>query len=87
MPRSVPISRRGVLAGAAVAASGLGWGDLAVAQSRSGRLTVGVNANLLTLDPADANDTLSQSAARLMLEGLLTFDRNMKVIPLLAERY
>ena len=53
----------------------------------SGALTVGVSANLITLDPANANDTLSQSAARLLLEGLLGFDKDMKVIPLLAESY
>ena len=79
------ISRRGLLAGSSAAAAGLpssGWH----ARRQSGSLTVGVNANLLTLDPADANDTLSQSAARLMLEGLLSFDKDMKVIPQLAEK-
>lgn len=79
------LSRRALLGSGA--ASVLAFSDLAWAQTRSGALTVGVNANILTLDPADANDTLSQSAARLMLEGLLSFDKDMKVIPLLAEKY
>lgn len=87
MPARLDLSRRTLFAGAAAAASGIAFRNLAYAQTRSGSLTVGVNANLLTLDPADANDTLSQSAARLVLEGLLSFDKDMKVIPLLAERY
>ncbi len=86
MPHRMDISRRALLAGTA-ASSGLAFANLARAQTKSGSLTVGVNANLLTLDPADANDTLSQSAARLMLEGLLSFDKDMKVVPLLAEKY
>ncbi len=80
------ISRRTLLGSTAVAGA-LAFSRLAHAQSRSGQMTVGVPANLITLDPANANDTLSQSAARLMLEGLLGFDKNMKVIPLLAESY
>lgn len=85
MSAGLSLSRRALLGSSA--ASVLVFSDLARAQSRSGTLTVGVNANILTLDPADANDTLSQSAARLMLEGLLSFDKNMKVVPLLAEKY
>jgi glutathione transport system substrate-binding protein len=81
------LSRRGLLAGTAAIGATLGFGDLAHAASPSGTLTVGVAANLLTLDPANANDTLSQGAARLMLEGLIGFDKNMKQIPLLAEKY
>src|SRR5262245_17718518 len=33
-------------------------------------LVVGLDANLTGLDPADLNDNISQSAARLMFEGL-----------------
>ena len=85
MSSGLNLSRRMFLG--STAASMLAFPDLARAQSRSGALTVGVNANILTLDAADANDTLSQSAARLILEGLLSFDKDMKVIPLLAEKY
>lgn len=87
MSPRLDLSRRALLGSSAAIGAGLAFRNLAYAQSKSGSLTVGVNANLLSLDPADANDTLSQSAARLMLEGLLTFDNNMKVIPLLAEKY
>jgi glutathione transport system substrate-binding protein len=87
MSRSFDLSRRSLLGGTAAFAGGLAFSRLAYAQTKSGSLTVGVSANLLTLDPADANDTLSQSTARLMLEGLLTFDKDMKVVPMLAEKY
>lgn len=48
-------------------------------------LVVGVPDNLTGLDPADINDTLSQSATRTMLQGLYGFDKDMKLIPVLAE--
>ena len=50
-------------------------------------LVVGVPANLTGLDPADLNDNLSQSAARLMFEGLYMLDEHMKLRPQLAESY
>ena len=50
-------------------------------------LTVGVPTNLTGLDPADVNDTLSQSACKLMLQGLYGFDKDMKLVPVLAESY
>src|SRR5579864_1519342 len=50
-------------------------------------LTVGVPTNLTGLDPADVNDTLSQSACRLMMQGLYGFDKDMNLIPVLAESY
>lgn len=81
------ISRRALMGGTAALGAGLAFQGLAQAADRSGHMTVGVNADLLTLDPANANDTLSQSAARLMLEGLLGFDKDMKMIPLLAESW
>ena len=48
---------------------------------------VGVPDNLTGLDPADLNDNLSQSAARLMFEGLYMLDEHMKLQPQLAESY
>src|SRR5262249_52008179 len=50
-------------------------------------LVVGLDANLTGLDPADLNDNLSQSAARLMFEGLYMLDEHMKLQPQLAESY
>jgi glutathione transport system substrate-binding protein len=53
----------------------------------SSDLTVGVPANVLGLDPADVNDTLSQSACRLMMQGLYGFDKDMNLVPVLAASY
>jgi glutathione transport system substrate-binding protein len=50
-------------------------------------LVVGVPDNLTHLDPANINDTLSQSGAKLMLQGLFGFDKDMKLVPVLAESY
>lgn len=50
-------------------------------------LTVAVQDNLTGLDPAVVNDTLSQAALRLVYQGLFGFDKDMKLIPLLAESY
>jgi glutathione transport system substrate-binding protein len=50
-------------------------------------LVVGVPDNLTGLDPADLNDNLSQSAARLMFEGLYMLDEHMKLRPQLAESF
>ena len=56
--------------------------------ARAGKdLVVGVPDNLTGLDPADLNDNLSQSAARLMFEGLYMLDEHMKLRPQLAESY
>ncbi|HEY0418999.1 MAG TPA: glutathione ABC transporter substrate-binding protein, partial [Acetobacteraceae bacterium] len=53
----------------------------------AGNLVIGVDANMPHLDPANTNDTLSQSAERMLYQGLYGFDQNMKLIPALAERY
>jgi glutathione transport system substrate-binding protein len=50
-------------------------------------LVVGIPVNLTGLDPADLNDNASQSAARLMFEGLYYLDEHMKLQPQLAESY
>ncbi len=50
-------------------------------------LVIGVDSNMPHLDPANTNDTLSQSAERMMYQGLYGFDRDMKLIPALAESY
>jgi glutathione transport system substrate-binding protein len=50
-------------------------------------LVVGVPGNLTGLDAPDLNDNLSQSAARLIFEGLYMLDEHMKLQPQLAESY
>ncbi|HAQ06597.1 MAG TPA: glutathione ABC transporter substrate-binding protein GsiB, partial [Bacillus bacterium] len=50
-------------------------------------ITIAVADNFISMDPHDTNDTLSYSAQKTMLEGLVGFDKDMKVIPVLAESY
>jgi glutathione transport system substrate-binding protein len=50
-------------------------------------LVVGIAVNLIGLDPADLNDNASQSAARLMFQGLYNLDEHMRLQPQLAESY
>ena len=50
-------------------------------------LTVAIKNNLTGLDPTNINDTLSQTSLRLVYQGLFGFDKDMKLIPLLAESY
>lgn len=50
-------------------------------------LTIAVADNFISMDPHDTNDTLSYSAQKTMLEGLVGFDKDMKVVPVLAESY
>ena len=49
-------------------------------------LVIGVDSNMPHLDPANTNDTLSQSVERPMYQGLFGFDKDMKLIPALAEK-
>jgi glutathione transport system substrate-binding protein len=46
-----------------------------------------VASQFTTTDPYDANDTLSQAMAKSFYEGLYGFDKDMKMIPVLAESY
>ena len=46
-----------------------------------------VASTFTTTDPYDANDTLSQAMAKSFYEGLFGFDKDMKLVPVLAESY
>lgn len=46
-----------------------------------------VASNFTTTDPYDANDTLSQAMAKSFYQGLFGFDKDMKLVPVLAESY
>ena len=63
-----------------VAGTFLNTGSAAAAE-----LTVAVASTFTTMDPYDAGDTLSQSVAKSFYEGLFGFDKDMKLIPVLAE--
>lgn len=51
----------------------------------AGDVVIGLDANIVGLDPADLNDNLSMTASRTMLQGLYGFDKDMKMIQVLAE--
>ncbi len=51
----------------------------------AGDVVIGLDANIVGLDPADLNDNLSMTASRTMLQGLYGFDKDMKLVPVLAE--
>ncbi|WP_201318129.1 glutathione ABC transporter substrate-binding protein [Paenibacillus sp. EPM92] len=59
--------------------------DSKAAASKPTELVVAQAANPTTMDPHDAQDTLSHSIMKSMYEGLLGFDKDMKVVPVLAE--
>lgn len=48
---------------------------------------IAVGSNFTTLDPYDANDTLSQAVAKSFYQGLFGFDKEMKLENVLAESY
>ena len=50
-------------------------------------IVIAVADNFTGMDPHDTNDTLSGSAQKTMLEGLVGFDKDMNVIPVLAKEY
>ncbi|WP_045519017.1 glutathione ABC transporter substrate-binding protein GsiB [Neobacillus niacini] len=58
-----------------------------LAKKEGNSLTIAISSNLVSMDPHDTNDTLSGSIQSTMLEGLVGFDKDMKMIPVLAESY
>ncbi|HHB1427660.1 TPA: glutathione ABC transporter substrate-binding protein GsiB [Serratia odorifera] len=48
---------------------------------------IAVASNFTTLDPYDANDTLSQAVAKSFYQGLFGFDKDMKLVNVLANSY
>ncbi|HEX9302093.1 MAG TPA: glutathione ABC transporter substrate-binding protein GsiB, partial [Casimicrobiaceae bacterium] len=50
-------------------------------------VVLAVASTFTTTDPYDANDTLSQAMAKSFYEGLFGFDKDMKLIPVLAESH
>lgn len=67
--------------------SALGLSLLAPGAVVAKDLTVAIQNNLTGLDPTNVNDTLSQTSLRLIYQGLFGFDKDMQLIPLLAESY
>jgi len=50
-------------------------------------VTLAVASTFTTLDPYDSNDTLSQAAIKSFYQGLFGFDKDLKLVNVLAEGY
>ncbi|MFT4267534.1 MAG: glutathione ABC transporter substrate-binding protein GsiB [Xenophilus sp.] len=70
---------------AALALAGLA--SFAVTAHAAKDVVVAVHSSFTTTDPYDANDTLSQAVAKSFYQGLFGFDKDMKMVPVLAEGY
>ncbi len=70
---------------AALIATGLT--TLAVSAHAAKDLVVAVQSNFTTTDPYDANDTLSQAVAKSFYQGLYGFDKDMNMVPVLADSF
>ena len=71
----------------------LAWGAVALAVQFAAPafaakdVVIAVQSNFTTTDPYDANDTLSQAVAKSFYQGLFGFDKDMKLVNVLAESY
>lgn len=74
-----------------LAAAGVGMALAAVpwtnAAGAGKSITVAVQANFTSLDPFDANDSLSLGVSKSFYQGLFGFDKDMKMIPVLADSH
>lgn len=58
-----------------------------IAKKEGKDIVVAVHSEPSTMDPHNANDTIAASVQKTMLQGLVGFDQDMNVIPVLAEEY
>ncbi len=61
-----------------------GIASLSLSAHAAKDVVVAVQYNFTTTDPYDANDTLSLSMAKSFYQGLYGFDKDMKIVPVLA---
>ncbi|WP_026690378.1 glutathione ABC transporter substrate-binding protein [Alteribacter aurantiacus] len=57
------------------------------ADTSGGELTVGIEAEPTSMDPHNTTDGNSATVQSTMMEGLLRFNENMEIVPVLAEDY
>lgn len=77
-----------VLAGCSGDSGGSTDGKDAEKATKEGKdIVIAVASTLSSMDPHDTNDTLSNSVQKTVFEGLVGFDKDMNVIPVLAEDY
>ena len=68
-------------------AGALALAGVALSAHAAKDIVVAVQSNFTTTDPYDANDTLSQAVAKSFYQGLYGFDKDMKMVPVLATGY
>ena len=68
-------------------AAALALAGLAVSAHAAKDVVVAVQSNFTTTDPYDANDTLSQAVAKSFYQGLYGFDKDLKMVPVLADSH
>lgn len=67
--------------------SGTGSSQGGSSNAADSNITVAVSADFTTMDPQNTNDNLSYSVQKTIYQGLLGFDKNMKVIGVLADSW
>ena len=65
-------------------AAAMALAGMALSAHAAKDVVVAVQSNFTTTDPYDANDTLSQAVAKSFYQGLYGFDKDMKMVPVLA---
>ena len=83
-PHSFPMFRPRALIVAGASAFALSAAVPAFAQQTA---VIAVGETFTTMDPYDSNDTVSQAAAKSFYEGLFGFDKDMKLVNVLATSY
>ena len=68
---------------ALIAAGACVFATLAAAPAAETTAVMAVASTFTTLDPYDANDTLSQAVAKSFYQGLFGFDKDMKIVNVL----
>ncbi len=67
--------------------AGCGQSSTTTVVGRSGVLRIAIPSDPPTLDPARITDTTSSEIGRQIFEGLVTYDRDLNIIPSLAEKW
>ena len=76
-----------LLTGCSPSGSSAGTSSTVSGRVKNSNIVVAMASDLVTLDPADTNMTLDGGVQRLIMDGMFGFDKNGKVIDMLATGY
>jgi glutathione transport system substrate-binding protein len=82
-----PLERPTLMKTVVLGAFALAAQTATISAHAAGDAIIAVASTFASLDPYDANDTLSQAAAKSFYQGLFGFDKDMKLVNVLAESY